>query len=47
MRTLAELARTGAFRPVIDSRYPFERIAEAHARVDSQRKRGSVVVTLS
>ncbi|HVH97154.1 MAG TPA: NAD(P)-dependent alcohol dehydrogenase, partial [Enhygromyxa sp.] len=46
MRTLAELARTGAFRPVIDSRYPFERIAEAHARVDSQRKRGSVVVTL-
>jgi len=46
MQTLAEMARTGAYRPVIDSRYPFERIADAHARVDSHRKRGSVVVTL-
>lgn len=46
MQTLAEMSRTGAFRPVIDSRYPFERIADAHARVDSHRKRGSVVVTL-
>lgn len=46
LRTLAELARTGAFRPVIDSRYPFARIRDAHARVDSHRKRGSVVVTL-
>jgi NADPH:quinone reductase-like Zn-dependent oxidoreductase len=47
MRTLAEMSRTGALRPVIDSRYPFEHIARAHARVDSHRKRGSVVVTLS
>lgn len=46
MRTLAEMSRAGALRPVIDSRYPFERIADAHARVDSHRKRGSVVVTL-
>jgi NADPH:quinone reductase-like Zn-dependent oxidoreductase len=46
MRTLAELSRTGAYRPVIDSRYPLERIAGAHARVDSRRKRGSVVVTV-
>ena len=46
MRTLAELSRTGAYRPVIDSRYPFEQIASAHARVDSHRKRGSVVVTM-
>lgn len=47
MRALSELAQAGAFRPVIDSRYPFARIAEAHARVDTSRKRGSVVVTLS
>lgn len=47
MRTLAALARTGAYRPVIDSRYPLERIASAHARVDSHRKRGSVVVTMA
>lgn len=46
METLAEMSRTGAFRPVIDSRYPFARITEAHARVDSHRKRGSVVVTM-
>ena len=47
MQTLAELARAGAFKPVVDSCYPFERIAEAHARVDTHRKRGNVVVTLS
>lgn len=44
--TLARLAEAGAYRPVIDSTFPFERIADAHARVDTQRKRGSVVVTL-
>lgn len=46
MATLVELSRTGALRPVIDSSYPFERIAAAHARVDNGRKRGSVVVTM-
>ncbi len=35
----------GAYVPVIDSRHPWERGAEAHARVDSHRKRGSVVLT--
>jgi NADPH:quinone reductase-like Zn-dependent oxidoreductase len=43
---LAELAAAGRFRPVIDRRYPFERIAEAHRYVDTGRKRGNVVVTL-
>ena len=43
---LKRLCEAGAYKPVIDSRYPFDRIAEAHARVDSQRKVGSVVVTL-
>jgi hypothetical protein len=27
--------------------YPFERIADAHGRVDGRRKRGSVVATLA
>ncbi len=40
------LCETGAYKPVIDSRYAFDRIAEAHARTDSERKVGSVVVTL-
>jgi NADPH:quinone reductase-like Zn-dependent oxidoreductase len=46
LRTLAELAQAGAFRPVIDRRYPFEQIAEAHRYVDTGRKRGNVVITL-
>ena len=43
--TLAELCEAGAFKPVIDQVLPFARIADAHARVDTGRKVGSVVVT--
>jgi NADPH:quinone reductase-like Zn-dependent oxidoreductase len=43
---LAALAEAGAYRPAIDQVFPFERIADAHARVESGRKRGSVVVRL-
>jgi NADPH:quinone reductase-like Zn-dependent oxidoreductase len=46
LQFLAELAEAGAFRPVIGRRYPFERIAEAHAYVDTGHKQGNVVVTL-
>jgi NADPH:quinone reductase-like Zn-dependent oxidoreductase len=45
-RVLAELAEQGAFKPMIDDVFPFERIVDAHRRVDSGRKRGSVVVTV-
>jgi alcohol dehydrogenase len=31
---------------VIDRTYPLERISEAHAYVDTGRKRGSVVITV-
>ena len=44
---LKQLAEAGQFRPAIDQCYPLERIAEAHARVDSGRKKGSVVITVS
>lgn len=43
---LAKLAQAGEFKPVIDRRYPFERIVEAHRYVDSGRKRGNVVIAL-
>jgi len=46
LRFLASLAESGQFKPVIDRRYPFERIAEAHRYVDTGRKKGNVVVTL-
>jgi NADPH:quinone reductase-like Zn-dependent oxidoreductase len=43
---LVDLVREGAYRAVIDDTMPLVRIAEAHARVDSGHKRGSVVVTM-
>lgn len=47
MRELIQLAANGVFKPVIDSVYDFEEMREAHARVDTNRKRGSVVVLLT
>ena len=44
--TLAALARTGTFMPVIDCILPFSDIRAAHARTDSGHKRGSVVLEL-
>lgn len=44
LAAVADLAQAGRFRPVIDSQYPLDRIAEAHARVDSGDKHGSVVI---
>lgn len=44
---LMGLAQSGDLKPVIDSTYPLERIVEAHRRVDSGRKVGSVVVSVA
>lgn len=41
---LARLAAEGVLRPFIDERYEFSQMREAHARVESRRKRGNVVV---
>jgi NADPH:quinone reductase-like Zn-dependent oxidoreductase len=46
LRFLADLAERGEYKAVIDRRYPFDEIVEAHRYVDTGRKRGSVVVTV-
>jgi NADPH:quinone reductase-like Zn-dependent oxidoreductase len=46
LRLLASLAEAGHYRPVIDRRYRFEEMVEAHRHVDAGHKRGSVVVTV-
>lgn len=46
LRFLADLAERGEFTPVIDRRYPFDQIVEAHRYVDTGRKKGNVVITL-
>ena len=46
LRLLADLAERGLFIPVIDRRYRFDEIVEAHRYVDTGRKKGNVVITL-
>ena len=36
-----------SLRPVIDSTFPFDAVAEAHARVETRRARGKVVVRIT
>lgn len=44
VRTIVRMATEGSFTPVIDCCVSFQDIAMAHARVESGRKRGNVVV---
>jgi NADPH:quinone reductase-like Zn-dependent oxidoreductase len=44
LRALAKLAETGELKPVVDRSYPLESVVEAHAYVDTGRKRGNVVL---
>ncbi len=45
--TLMSLAEQGVLKPVVDTVLPFDQIVEAHRRVDSGHKVGSVVLTFS
>jgi NADPH:quinone reductase-like Zn-dependent oxidoreductase len=47
LELLADLAKSGVFRLVIDRCYQLESIVAAHAYVEQGHKRGSVVLTLS
>ncbi|MEO8066318.1 MAG: NAD(P)-dependent alcohol dehydrogenase [Flavobacteriales bacterium] len=46
MRHLKSLIERNELRAVIDTTYPLERIAEAHALAESGHKRGNLVITM-
>lgn len=43
---LMELASNGTLNAVIDRRYPLEHLPDAHQYVETERKKGNVIITI-
>ena len=37
---------SGALRPVIDSTFPFDRVADAHRHMEANANTGKIVITI-
>ena len=46
LQAIQELVEKGEHKPVVDVCYPLDKMREAHAYVDTGRKRGNVVITV-
>ncbi len=46
IQTLALLAQRGQIRPLIDSRFPLERVADAHRKIEAGGMKGKIVLEM-
>ena len=44
---MVPLLASGAVRPVVDARYPLDRLAAAHERLESNETFGKVVIEIA
>jgi NADPH:quinone reductase-like Zn-dependent oxidoreductase len=44
---LRDLLEAGVIKPVIDRTYPLEKIREAHQYVETGKKKGNLVITVT
>lgn len=47
IQALATLAERGQVRPLIDSTFPLERVADAHRKIESGGMKGKIVITVA
>jgi NADPH:quinone reductase-like Zn-dependent oxidoreductase len=44
--TLKKMIEAGNIKPIVDKIYPLEQTAEAHRRVETEQRLGSVVISV-